>query len=83
MKSSWCGFSGLGVTVSVQKDTVMCPGQFYDPHCTALPKKEVYRLPQLFILCLFNAKSSQRKKGWFALSLSNKITTSIFSSMAG
>lgn len=40
MKSSWCGFSGLGVTVPVGKDQDMCPGQFYDLTVLLCPRKK-------------------------------------------
>lgn len=36
MKSSWCGFSGLGV----EKDQDIYPGQFYDLSVLLCPRKK-------------------------------------------
>lgn len=80
MKSSWCGFSGLGVAVPVGKDQDVCPGQFYD---SSVQERSVQVTTVVHIvLFLMQNLHKERRVGLFSQS-SNKITMSIFSFMAG
>lgn len=83
MKSSWCGFSGLGVAVPVGKDQDVCPGQFYDSSVLLCPRKKCTGYHSCSYCAFFMQNlHKERRVGLFSQS-SNKITMSIFSFMAG